>query len=246
MKISRRTRGGFLGAVVLTLTAMWSVMRFQNVPLSADEGPPPLPITPTVSAVNIEIPKREAAPVGVAQAKTTRSLRQMAIVDEVLRSGRDGDPRLDTDLRILDPEVRAYLRNQYGQEPVEKRNRRGTLVFLLGRNLRSIDDFRFFAEVLQERPCLSLTNCAKRSDMSSSHHSAGISTTLAYPQLVALSALDTYLRGAPAGDSHVSVARSLLRIGSRSKIPTVARLAHRLSSEHSRAVARFDRNPTAN
>ena len=237
MKINRPTRGSFqirfqihfLGAILLVVTALWSLLRFEQTP-----GPDGINETRIGPVAAVAEPAAALpAPLRTSVPRTSK----ISIVDDVLRTGRDDDPRLDRELRHLDAATRQQIRNRYAQAAPEKRNQRGTLVFLLGRNLKSNADFTFLGDVLNEPPCLNLADCTKSVGVTRSHQQAGIAVTLAYPQLVALDALNTYLRHA----EDVSVAIPVLEIGSRSPNPLVARAADRLRQKYLPSVARMDR-----
>jgi len=74
---------------------------------------------------------------------------QARILDQILSSKNDDDPRLDTDLKLLSEETKTVFRAKYRAMPPEKHNERGTIVFLLGRNLKTAQDYLFFKEVLR-------------------------------------------------------------------------------------------------
>ncbi|RYZ65080.1 MAG: hypothetical protein EOP09_14860, partial [Proteobacteria bacterium] len=126
-----------------------------------------------------------------------KTQQQLSLLSEILASRNDNDPRLDTDLRELTHETKAAFRIKYESLPLESRNERGLIVFLLGRELKDEDDVRFLAKVLQEPSCESFTDCAKSSTASFNRdqedHHAGQGAALAYPQLVAVKSLDRFL-----------------------------------------------------
>jgi hypothetical protein len=119
------------------------------------------------------------------------AVRQAKILDQILASKNDDDPRLDSDLRHLDEESKTVFRAKYRALPPEKHNERGTIVFLLGRNLTTAQDYSFLKEVLSEPPCLGVTDCSKptESGASDDHQSNATAIVLLYPQLTALKAL---------------------------------------------------------
>ena len=132
--------------------------------------------------------------------------KQIQILDEIFQAHNDNDPRLDHELKVLSPEAREALQAKYRQLAPEKRNERGTLVFLLGRNLESAADFAFFREVLNEAPCLSLSDCSKPSDRPETqgaheseheHLEAATATTLNYPSNMAMKSLERELKSEP-------------------------------------------------
>ena len=121
---------------------------------------------------------------------------QLKTVDEILRTRNDNDPRMDTVLRQLLPHTKTALLAKYQSLPPEDRNGRGTIAFLVGRNIKTERDLEFLKEVLNEAPCLSLANCSREPSARDSHEAhleSGANVTLAYPQLVALHAIEKYL-----------------------------------------------------
>jgi hypothetical protein len=134
-------------------------------------------------------------------------------LDEILASKNDNDPRLDRDFSGLSDEEKDAFRRRYDSLPLESRNERGTIVFLLGRNLATDDDWRFFRRVVDEAPCLSLADCSKSSGGASE---PGDDVTLAYPALVAL-------KLASRAD-HLK-AKPLIEDAAHSRSPALARLA---------------------
>lgn len=139
---------------------------------------------------------------------------KLALLEEVLRGGNDNDPRLDRDFQGLSPRAKELFRAKYRGLPPERRNERGTIVYLLGMNLASAEDWAFLREVVSEPVCLSLSDCSKRS----SGGAPGEDVTLAYPSLVALRQAQR-VREQAAGV--VEAARS-------SRAPAVARMMARL------------------
>ena len=159
-----------------------------------------------------------------------RPLDKTEIISEILESGNDNDPRIDRELRDLDFDTRLRLREKYRSLPLERRNARGMLIFLLGRELHSVEDFAFLKEVLSEKPCLGLANCSRPDSMSLSHpdddhHDSGLELTLAYPQLVALHSLRRLLHDRDLTPERRALVRDVISVGERSMIPRVAEAA---------------------
>ena len=140
-------------------------------------------------------------------------------LDEILASRNDNDPRLDRDFLGLPDETKREFRAKYRAFARERLNERGTIVYLLGKNLTAPEDWDFFIEVAAEPPCLSLADCSKRSGEAGA---LGDEVTLAYPSLVALR------QAARAGSGNE--ARKVLGAGKASKSRAVARLAASLDA----------------
>ncbi len=118
---------------------------------------------------------------------------QLQVFAEILKSKNDNDPRMDQMLKNLSEPLKAALRKQYDEMKMEARNERGTIAFLIGRELKegrgSLADVEFLKKVLMEKPCLSLLDCSKPSNSQNpeEQHLEGISETTAhYPQLMDL------------------------------------------------------------
>lgn len=156
-----------------------------------------------------------------------RARAQLATLEDILRSRDDNDPRLDRDFRELSPEAKALFRRAYAGLAPERRNERGTIVYLLGKNLRTADDWAFFRAVVAEPPCLSLADCSSRSVGAGE---LGDEVTLAYPSLVALRQA---ARALEEGASE-SEARGVLEAAKTSKMSAVSRLASSLEPRFGR------------
>ncbi|MBC7369940.1 MAG: hypothetical protein H7326_00140 [Bdellovibrionaceae bacterium] len=138
----------------------------------------------------------------VAPAKPEANLspetqKRMVILDELLSSRDDNDPRIDQEFKFLNGESKIALRAKYDSLPAEKRNERGLIVFLLGRNLKDAADFQFFKSVVEEPACQSLADCSQAPAASFNRdeedHAAGQGAALAYPQLVAIKSVQRIL-----------------------------------------------------
>ena len=162
---------------------------------------------------------KPAAPTATARASVAASSDHEAILDDILRARDDNDPRLDSAFNSLPPETRLRFQRKYRALPPESRNQRGTIVYLLGKNLSSAEDWAFLREVAAEPPCLSLGDCSKAS---ADGGDSGDGVTLAYPALVALKQAERLL------SSSRTEALSVARAGKASRVPAVAEAASRL------------------
>lgn len=148
---------------------------------------------------------------------------RLAALEDVLRSRDDNDPRLDREFEGLSPEAKTLFREAYSALPRERLNERGTIVYLLGRNVSAPEDWAFLASVAGEAPCLSLADCARPA---AEPEGAGDEVTLAYPSLVAVRQAARAARG---GGSREGV-RRVLEAASASRSPAVTRLARGLDA----------------
>ncbi len=148
---------------------------------------------------------------------------KLATLQDILSSRNDNDPRLDRDFVGLSEQAKRLLGEKYRELPRERLNERGTIVYLLGKNIQSADDWSFFRAVVAEPPCMSLANCAAASAVGGE---AGDDVTLAYPSLVALRQAR---RATQEGGSRAE-ARRVLEAALGSRAPAVTRLARTLDA----------------
>ncbi|MBI5624030.1 MAG: hypothetical protein HY924_09645 [Elusimicrobia bacterium] len=163
-------------------------------------------------------------PARPGKGPSVQDLAKLRALSQILLSRNDNDPRLDRDFNDLSPAAKELFRRLYRELPPERRNERGTVVYLLGRNLSSAEDWEFLASVAGEPPCLSLSDCSKAWPGDAEH--GGDEVTLAYPSLVALKSAEAALAsGAPK-----SRAKTVILAGRKSGMPAVVRLAGRLEA----------------
>ncbi len=151
-------------------------------------------------------------------------VHQIQVLDQILSSKNDNDPRMDTELKSLSSEAKSALREKYFKLPEIQRNERGTIVFLIGRNLTDPSDYQFLNQVLSEPPCLGLLDCHQpmNADGSSGHEDNGVGVVLDYPQLTALKAIEKH----PAStDSLKSLQAQVLQAAKASRSVKVSELA---------------------
>jgi hypothetical protein len=153
--------------------------------------------------------------------------RLIGILNQILASKNDNDPRLDTDFRNLAPGTKDLLEEKYKSLPMESRNERGTIVFLIGRELNRPEDFRFLEEVGQEPVCLSLGDCKKEAPASTEgmHEEPSVSVTLAYPQHVAVKSLENLLASNQASPELITEALNTLDSLTTSPVAPIAQKA---------------------
>lgn len=176
-----------IAAAVVAWAVAWLAMRNSpHAPVSETAAPLIAAATPAPlvsSAVPAASPSaRAATPAPAGIAGEDASQKKLDILKEILESKNDNDPRLDSEFRDLDPATKSRLREFYKELPEEKLNSRGTVVFLLGRNIRTSEDAQFMNSVLRQAPCLSLASCGTPGEADPESSS---DVTLAYPQIVA-------------------------------------------------------------
>jgi len=159
---------------------------------------------------------------------------QSAVLENILASHNDNDMRLDTELKVLDTGAKKLFQQKYEQIPAEKRNERGTVIFLLGRNLAHESDIAFLSKVLAEPPCRSMQNCASDPPHSGDvHGDNGVEVTLAYPQIVALKSLERVLE---SGNKNplFEQAMDTVHKATQSPVAKVAIMARAIEAKYSR------------
>jgi|GEM_PF-2142539 len=127
------------------------------------------------------------APKAEARRVSARPAGRLPLLENVLKHLDDNDPRLDTAFNDLTADEKALFRKRYFAEKPEHLNERGTIVYVLGRNLRAQKDWQFMRTVAAEKPCLSLADCSKPQELTGGHEDMGIEVTLSYPAMMALS-----------------------------------------------------------
>jgi len=174
-------------------------------------------------------PRQAALPVNTA-ARTPA--QKLALLEEILLSRNDNDPRLDTAFNDLSLQDKRLFRRKYRQLPAESRNELGTVVYLLGRNLKTAEDWAFLREVVTAPPCLSLGDCSAESAAKRDNHvAAGAELTLSYPALMALKRAERILQG---GGADSAQALQLIAAAKSSSSKTVSDLAALIEQRYSR------------
>jgi len=154
--------------------------------------------------------------------------KKVAELDEILISKNDNDPRLDTDFKNLNEPEKTALQSKYLASKKESFNERGTIVFLLGRNISNPKDLKFIGQVLNEPPCVSLENCTKpapKSTGEAAHMGSVNDVTMAYPQIVSLKSIETFLEHSSGDPTLAPLAIQSLKEATHSKSAVVAHLA---------------------
>lgn len=153
---------------------------------------------------------------------------------DISQSGKDNDPRIDSELKNLSSELKNQLKKYYRSLAPEKRNERGFVSFLISRDARSVEDLEFIAEVLSEEPCLSMADCKNLSDRDA-HMGSVDEVSINYPQLVSLYQLGSKLA---TGTLDLSISaikeetRSALAKGARSPVPQIREKAEAIQKKY--------------
>jgi hypothetical protein len=159
---------------------------------------------------------------------------QAGILDSVLAAHNDNDQRLDTELKVLSPGAKELFRQKYEKISAEKRNERGTVVFLLGRNITQERDLAFLSKVLAEAPCRSMQNCASDPPHSAdAHGDDAVGISLAYPQIVALKSLEGVLESGKTNPLYEHALEEVHK-ATQSPVGKVADMARAIENRFSR------------
>jgi hypothetical protein len=224
---------------ILFVLAFGSVvfLCFQHKP-----EPPAQPKELGVTNVNVDqILIESGAPASTGQAPdstspaTATDQKKLETLNQVIESKNDNDPRMDTELKQLTPAAKRLFRDRYHSLKDEQRNAKSTVVFLMGREIKDLNDLEFMHQVLNETPCKSLENCQKPENTGRNEredHFAGLDeTTLALPQIHALKGLERVAQS-PANSGTpsdlVAKARAEIQAAKKSPIPKVAKMAEEI------------------
>lgn len=164
---------------------------------------------------------------------TNTTDQKVKILDDIFASKNDNDPRLDSEFKNLSAEDRQQLERKYAEQPKEKLNERGTLVFLLGREINNSRDMAFLRSVASETPCMDFNNCSRLSEGARDEHENIDDVTLAYPQVVALKSIGNFLNGGSHDQQMVKMAQEILGDATRSKNDVVRNMALNILNQKS-------------
>jgi hypothetical protein len=216
--MGRRSKLFFLlGAVAVCAATAW----LSRPPAPAAEGG-----RAGVFATEQDIPLKSVASTAASPEieLSDADRRKLDVLAQIFRSKNDNDPRMDTEMRDMSPALKGALRAEYGDLPMEARNERGTIVFILGREISSAEDVAFLHSVLTEPPCLGLEDCGAV-DRGDDHSQLGSDVTLAYPQLVALRSYKKYLSRADRDESLARQIQDSRAVAKSSSNPLISRAA---------------------
>lgn len=206
-----------------------------NSPVGSKDSSPTLSVERVTDTAALNAPPSQE----VLQKPDEKDLHQVSVLNEILASKNDNDPRLDSELRTLSPAAKRLLEEKYHQLPAEKRNQRGTIAFLIGRDLKSADDVAFLTDILKEPPCLSMADCSKDAVVSGApattagtehlHEETGADASLHYPQLMVLAEIEARLDQQPLSSLPPGVSE-LIETATRSPVGRIASKARTLQN----------------
>ncbi|OQW52797.1 MAG: hypothetical protein A4S09_08105 [Proteobacteria bacterium SG_bin7] len=167
---------------------------------------------------------------GSAPVETSNQAEiKLGILQDILNSGKDNDPRLESELKVLDSATKQAFTSLYDEWAPEGRNGRGTIIFLIGRNLNEKSDFDFLGRVLGEPQCLSLIDCNVAPEPGIDEDQGATEIALMYPQVVALESIRRVFETDPATFEKFRAEIELaLAAGSKSDSPLIAERSEEL------------------
>lgn len=200
---------------------------------SSEEHPASKAETFTQNRLDFNVTKEPVVKLDTTATSVDKdTAEKVRILYEIISAHSDNDPRLDLDLRHLSSNSKKSFREVYDQLPLEERNARGTVVFLLGRNINEPEDFDFLKKVLAEEPCLSLDDCRKaastKDDALSNEQETPRQLALNYPQAVVLESLDSQVTRLSQNEADRKNVQRLLRVGIKSQVPLISQKAQEL------------------
>ncbi len=189
-----------ISAAGIVIGLVWVLSGSGKIPVSGLEigagsksAPEPGAVAGNAGALETKSgPDQPAGSGGDAAGLSAGESRKLSILSEIIASKNDNDQRFDAELRNFSPALKSAIFRKYADAPAERRNERGTYVFLIGREIKDAADVGFLKSVLMENPCLSLENCerAPEGQGGDEEHLGAINETTAnYPQLVAIRAI---------------------------------------------------------
>lgn len=159
---------------------------------------------------------------------------KLKILEQIIISKNDNDPRIDSEFKNLSPDLKLKLQDKYQHLPQEQRNERGLIVMILARELKTVEDIEFLKSIYGESPCLGLENCNVR-DVSDPHHSALDQVSLNYPQMVVLHQISRQFEKHPEKFTDSSVrdsVQSLLKLAKKFPVPLVSQKAEEIYTKY--------------
>ena len=165
---------------------------------------------------------------GVAPTPCSFASDKIQVLREVIQTGSDYDPRLETDFQKIGTDLALRMIRFYYALPDEERNGRGLVTFLLGQDNSSNVSLKllYFRSVLSEPPCQSLSDC-RGSAVAGSDEIA-----LSYPQIVTVISVERWLKEGHLSNEHRTQACGLVATGAGFHSAIVSLISERILREH--------------
>lgn len=185
----------------------------------------------STSKHNLEKTEKDSKSIeGKLAGLSFESRQKFEIVQDILSSKNDNDPRIDVELKTLDPLLKLVLQEKYNQLAEENRNQRGLLIYLISREIQSEQDLTFIKTVYEEPPCMSLSDCRSAGDFNP-HMDSVNQVTLDYPQKVGLYQLEKSLvenAQLLSNPSFRKAAIELLQTAEKFPVPSIQKQAQKI------------------
>jgi hypothetical protein len=228
---SRPTFTKLAGAFILILVIGWGIWYKTRSPIFLDDSSPAenqssVDSKKTAEAAGLQV---QEADLSVAKSADSPKLK---LLKEILLTKNDNDPRLDSEFTSLSPELKQELKQLYHDLPKESLNQRGTVLFVLAKDLSRTQDLEIFGVALTEEACLSFANCSQSPNESPDDHLDSVNeVSLLYPQMVALNRLENLIHKADFfshTDDYIREVREILQKATLSKEPRIQQKAENL------------------
>lgn len=120
--------------------------------------------------------------------------KQLNTIEEIMSAKNDNDSRIDSELKNLSFRLKTFLIQKYKKLKPEMLNEKGFIAFLISREAHTPEDLDLLMTVIEEPPCLSLSDCAVAEKQVDPHHSGSDNITLQYPQMSTLYQIEQTLK----------------------------------------------------
>lgn len=216
----------------LFLLAMGCIIAIYNLDTQNEPSAPDVVEQATLEEEVIVAPESERQVAQTTPQETWATAQKVSTLKEILATKNDNDPRLDTELKNLTNSDKDALVNVYRDLKPESLNDKGTIVFLIGREMTRPEDAEFLKAVLSEEPCLSFDNCGVTNAQTDPHMDSVNNVTLNYPQVVALNRIKTFVQTQDLQTVNPSILSHLVdatKIGQNSNVQMVKSRSHEIA-----------------
>jgi hypothetical protein len=179
----------------------------------------------TLSLAGVEYKKNTPDDLQKTFPKVTQA--DLRLVSKLLKSKYDADQDLNSDFSEASPELKKLLQEAYYKSPREDLRLRGAIVFLLGNNINSADDLKFFQEVMSESSCLSLSDCNSLPKKSKKPQTQA-KVALHHPKLLALASIEKIYQNKTLKKELRQDLKSTLELAIQTNEPRIASHAQNL------------------
>lgn len=161
--------------------------------------------------------------------------RKLKIVQEILISENDNDPRINTEFENLSLKLKMSLFDQYQALAGEKRKQKALIVLLLSRQIQTNEDVELLKKVFEDQQCLSLQDCKVKTTETDFYNAAMEEIIINYPQMILLYEISKHLSSldSPLRESKLRYeVRPLLAVAVQNGTPAVRSKAQELIARY--------------